>query len=443
EDVDSAMFHYPTSEVVDAKLEAMRDAVRQAELDRAAPMLQAAVEAEARAAAELRCVAAAAVEEAAAAAAREVIERQARSPQRAEGEICIEATPEILDTNRQYEAAVRIQASQRERKSRRDARVKRHASSPQPAGHGRCAEWVSEAVDDDQQHQAAVRIQAIQRGRIGRRDVLFERHASCPQPAEHGLVSNVMAIDQQQQAAVRIQAAQRGRRDRRDVCRERRASPPLSPALRAGAPPVASAPLMSRDADQQHQAAARMQSIERGRNSRRDVRCGRHASSRQSDEDGRDGESTLDTVVIDQQHQAAVRIQAAHRGRRGRRDARAERRASSRRPAQGGGAADVAPEAQDVDQQQQASDSDREDECVSGSLAAALLDELLGAAAEARQERPSVETVQALTSRCASVGTLQGGSSACDDQCGSDVVGEVLLDQLLHILASQGDAPAP
>lgn len=148
---------------------------------------------------------------------------------------------------------------------------------------------------------------------------------------------------------------------------------------------------------------------------------------------------------IDQQHQAAVRIQAIQRGRKSRRDACRERPAVPRRPVEDGGGA----EASDSERQEscvssalaesllgqllgaaaEASDSEREEECVSSGLAESLLGQLLGAAAEGC--RASVETVQAPTSCCDSVETVQGVSSLSDDSCVSECVAEVLHDQLL------------
>jgi len=92
---------------------------------------------------------------------------------------------------------------------------------------------------------------------------------------------------------------------------------------------------------------------------------------------------------------------------------------------------------------EEASDSEGEEECSNSGLASLPLDQVLGAAAEAR---PSIETVQALSSRRASVETAQALSIVCSDACIGDCVAEEVVDQFLAVISktdSSGDALAP
>jgi len=228
-------------------------------------------------------------------------------------------------------AACRIQAVQRGRTSRKQSESGPSAVRSDPPGEE------STVVD---QETAATKIQAVQRGRQGRlkvKDVQAQRRASAsPLPDTPSDSAEETQGITQEAAATKIQAIQRGRQGRAKV-KDARDRQVIEKEQEAAATTIQAVQRPPEDEVCQEAAATKIQAVQRGRQARARVRIFlEDTKGAEVITPGEDGGQRLKAEEVEElranaivpakveytQDTAAVRIQAVQRGRKARADVR-------------------------------------------------------------------------------------------------------------------------
>eukprot|EP01065_Artemidia_motanka_P038175 TRINITY_DN4702_c0_g2_i1.p1 TRINITY_DN4702_c0_g2~~TRINITY_DN4702_c0_g2_i1.p1 ORF type:complete len:2516 (+),score=894.37 TRINITY_DN4702_c0_g2_i1:89-7636(+) len=232
-----------------------------------------------------------------------------------------------------------------DRKAAEDAQREADAADAAKAAEEASAEAARQESD------AAVRIQSLQRGRQGRKEVERKREAKKEEAAKEEAAKEEAAKEeaakeeaakdaarkQESDAAVRIQSLQRGREARKQVGARRQAKKDEEEAEQRGREEKEREAAQQREKEES-EAALRIQTVQRGREARKEAESRRKAKAardaeaarvkeeearRQASEDKR----KADEEEAAKQAEAAVRIQKVQRGREARKDAEVRRKA--------------------------------------------------------------------------------------------------------------------